>query len=28
MLAGAALRRAEASALDLADLDLGEGSLV
>ena len=28
VLAGAALRRAEASALDLADVDLGEGSLV
>src|SRR5207244_6263940 len=28
VLAGAALRRAEASALDLADVDLGEASLV
>jgi integrase len=28
VLAGAALRRAEASALDLADVDLSEGSLV
>jgi integrase len=28
VLAGAALRRAEASALDLSDVDVGEGSLV
>jgi integrase/recombinase XerD len=28
VLAGAALRRAEASALDVSDVDLGEGSLV